>query len=310
MTDATEPVTQGNLGGALAAAWNRLFDRSRTLVGLGPLPPRKPTYLFYRHTIPVRALHWMNALCMLVMLMSGLQIFNAHPSLYWGNGADFDHPFVALTAAGTQDNFHGVTRIGSWTFNTDGVLGASYHDGSKSVRGFPDWVTLPAGSPNLALGRLWHFAFAWLLVITGISYFGYVFASGHFRKELLPTKTDFAHLPREIADHARLRFARGEAAKHYNGIQRMTYFLVIFVLGPLIVLTGLTMSPTMDSAFPFLPWIFGGRQSARTIHFIVAFSFVAFFFVHIIMVILSGTWNNLRSMITGRYAIERDEKHD
>jgi thiosulfate reductase cytochrome b subunit len=81
---------------------------------------------------------------------------------------------------------------------------------------------------------------------------------------------------------------------------------VIFILGPLVVLTGLTMSPTMDAAFPFLPWIFGGRQSARTIHFVCAFSFVAFFLVHIIMVVLSGTWNNFRSMITGRYNIERD----
>ena len=116
-------------------------------------------------------------------------------------------------------------------------------------------------------------------------------------------------MPREIINHARLRFAKGEDAKHYNGIQRMTYFIVIFVLGPLIVLTGLTMSPTMDSAFPFLPWIFGGRQSARTIHFLCAFSFLAFFIVHMIMVVLSGAWNNLRSMITGRYAIETETKN-
>ena len=127
MTDTTGSLTQGNAG----------------------TTPRKPAYLFYRHTIPVRVLHWLNALIMLVMLMSGLQIFNAHPALYWGNGADFDHPFVSLTAQGTQDNFHGVTQIGSWTFNTDGFLGASYDDGVKSVRGFPDWVTLPAASPNL-----------------------------------------------------------------------------------------------------------------------------------------------------------------
>jgi thiosulfate reductase cytochrome b subunit len=300
MTDTAGSMTQGN------ADAGGLSDRVRAAFGLRP---RKPNYLFYRHTIPVRALHWLNAIIMLVMLMSGLQIFNAHPSLYWGNGADFDHPFVSLTAVGTQDNFHGVTQIGSWTFNTDGVLGASTSDGVKSVRGFPDWVTLPAASPNLALGRLWHFAFAWLLVANGIAYFAYAFASGHFRKELLPTGKDFTELPHEIANHARLRFARGEAAKHYNGIQRMTYFVVIFVLGPLIVLTGLTMSPTMDSAFPFLPWMFFGRQSARTIHFLCAFSFVAFFLVHIVMVILSGTWNNLRSMITGRYAIETETRN-
>ncbi len=127
---------------------------------------------------------------------------------------------------------------------------------------------------------------------------------------LLPTKADVVHLPKEIADHARLRFPKGEAARHYNGLQKMAYFFVIFVLAPLIILTGLTMSPTMDAAFPQLLWIFGGRQSARTIHFICAFSFLGFFIVHIVMVVLSGTWNNVRSMITGRYAIEgKDSGH-
>src|SRR5581483_1369762 len=125
--------------------------------------------------------------------------------------------------------------------------------------------------------------------------------------DLLPRLTDLKRLPREIVTHAQLRFHRGEDAKHYNPLQKLTYFAVIFVLGPLIVLTGLTMSPTMDSAFPFLLWLFDGRQSARTIHFIVAFLFVAFILVHLIMVVLSGTWNNIRSMITGRYAIQRED---
>ena len=310
MTDTAEPLTQGTVGDSPGATSTGLVDRLRAKVGLAPRGPRNPTYMFYRHTIAVRVLHWMNALFMLVMLLSGLQIFNAHPALYWGNGSDFDHPFVSLRAMGTHDDLHGVTQIGSWSLNTDGFLGASVHDGVKSVRGFPDWLTLPAASPNLAVGRLWHFAFAWLLVFTGLAYFTYIFASGHFVKELLPSARDFKRLSKEIANHARLRFARGEEAKHYNAIQRMTYFVVIFVLGPMIVLTGLTMSPTMDSAFPVLPWIFGGRQSARTIHFICAFSFVAFVVVHIVMAILAGAWNNLRSMITGRYAIEVEAKND
>jgi thiosulfate reductase cytochrome b subunit len=123
----------------------------------------------------------------------------------------------------------------------------------------------------------------------------------------LPTEKDIKHLPQEIADHARLRFPKGEEARHYNALQKVAYFVVIFGLGPLVVLTGLTMSPTMDAAFPILPWIFGGRQSARTIHFLCAFSFLAFFIIHIVMVVLSGTWNNLRSMITGEYAIEPAE---
>src|SRR5579871_4946847 len=132
MSDAGEAVTQGNLGETLQSLWDRLTNRARAAIGLAPRGPRKPTYLFYRHTIPVRALHWLNAIIMLVMLMSGLQIFNAHPALYWGNGSDFDHPFVSLAAEGTQDNFHGVTMIGSWKLDTDGWLGASDDNGVKS----------------------------------------------------------------------------------------------------------------------------------------------------------------------------------
>jgi thiosulfate reductase cytochrome b subunit len=154
------------------------------------------------------------------------------------------------------------------------------------------------------MGRVWHFFFAWLFVVNGLAFAIYASASGHFR-DLLPTWRDVRALPQEIVEHAKLHFPRGEAAKSYNALQKITYFLVIFVIGPLVVLTGLTMSPTMNSAFPELVWIFGGRQSARTIHFLCAFAFVAFFIVHIAMVVLSGTWNNLRSMITGRYAIEK-----
>jgi thiosulfate reductase cytochrome b subunit len=308
MTDASGPVPQGNLGDSLQSGWDAFVDRARGLVGLKPRGPRKPTYLFYRHTIAVRALHWINALCLLVMLMSGLQIFNAHPALYWGKSADFDHPILSLSAEGTQEHFWGVTKIGSWKFNTDGFLGASDTDGVKTVRGFPEWATLPSESPDLALGRLWHFAFAWLLVINGLAYFAYAFASGHFRKDLLPTRTDLAHVPHEIVTHAKLQFPKGEAARHYNALQKISYFAVVFVLGPLIVLTGLTMSPTMDSAFPFLLWVFGGRQSARTIHFIVAFSFLGFFIIHMAALIASAPINGLRSMITGYFAIEKDKK--
>jgi thiosulfate reductase cytochrome b subunit len=158
------------------------------------------------------------------------------------------------------------------------------------------------------MGRVWHFFFAWLFAINGAIFVAYAFARGHVR-DLLPTGHDIRNLPHEIVEHLKLRFPRGEAAKHYNALQKLAYFTVIFVLGPLVVLTGLTMSPTMDAAFPFLPWVFGGRQSARTIHFICAFSFLGFFIVHMIMVVLSGTWNNVRAMITGRYLIEKDESH-
>ncbi len=272
----------------------------RRVLGLRPAGPH---YFFRRHAVFVRISHWVNAGCLLFLLMSGLQIFNAHPALYWGKSSDFDHPVLSLTAQDTDQGMIGVTQIGPWHFDTTGVLGASDVDGVPTARGFPDWATLP-GPQWLSMGRLWHFAFAWLFAINGLLFWTYAVARGHARRDLLPTKGDLAQLPREIADHIKLKFARGEGAKRYNALQKLAYLFVIFGLGPLIVLTGLTMSPTMDSAFPPLLWIFGGRQSARTIHFICAFSFLGFFVVHIVMVILSGSWNNLRSMITGSYAIE------
>src|SRR5262249_12724635 len=154
-------------------------------------------------------------------------------------------PALALAAVQTpQGTYEGVTQIGSTRFSTTGLLGASEQDGQIVPRGFPWWMTLPSASPNLALGRLWHFAFAWAFAINGALFVCYALYSGHFQRDLLPTGKDLRHLPREALDHARLRFPKGEAAKRYNAIQKLTYFLVIFGLGPLIVLTGLTMSPT------------------------------------------------------------------
>ena len=282
---------------------SKFSDTARAALGLNPSGPH---YFFYRHRWPVRLTHWINALCLLVLLMSGLNIFNAHPALYWGKDSNFSHPLIAMNALTDDDGavVKGVTMVGSHAFDTTGMLGASREEGALTARGFPDWITLPG--PNwLAMARQWHFAFAWLLVINGVAFFLYGILSRHFGRDLAPRVADIRHLPREIADHVRLRFPHGEKARQYNGLQKLAYCLVLFVLAPLIVLTGLTMSPTMDAAFPILPWIFGGRQSARTIHFICAFSFLGFFIVHIVMVILSGTWNNLRSILTGWYVIRK-----
>jgi thiosulfate reductase cytochrome b subunit len=205
---------------------------------------------------------------------------------------------------GADGQLHGVTSVGDWSVDTTGLFGVSDMNGQPTVRGFPAWATLP-GFQSLALGRAWHFFFAWLFVINGVGFAIYALSSRHVR-ELAPTARDIRDLPHEIATHAKLRFPKGEEAKRYNALQRLAYFGVVFVLGPLIVLTGLTMAPSIDAALPELPWIFGGRQSARTIHFLCAFGFVLFFLVHIAMVIVSGTWNNVRSMITGKYMIEED----
>jgi thiosulfate reductase cytochrome b subunit len=274
---------------------------------LGLTPASGHTF-FYRHRLWVRIAHWLNALCLAFLLMSGLGIFNAHPALYWGNGSDFQHPIFSLTA--TQDESGVVTKGWTWIddhpFDTTGVLGASPEDGQLAARGFPAWATLP-GAQWLAMARQWHFAFAWILAINGGLFLLYALFSGHAWRDLFPRRRDLLHLPADIWNHLRLRFAHGEEARRYNVLQKLAYCAVIFGLGPLIVLTGLTMSPTMDAAFPILPWLFGGRQSARTIHFLCAFSFLLFFFIHIAMVVLSGTWNNLRSMITGWYAIRKGE---
>src|SRR5579872_4304954 len=114
--------------------------------------PRTSRYLFYRHALPTRLMHWVNAIVLLVLLMSGLQIFNAHPSLYLGRSSNFDHPTLALAAVQQQDGtYRGVTHIGPWHFSSTGLFGASEQGGEVVPRGFPSWATLPSGSPNLAL---------------------------------------------------------------------------------------------------------------------------------------------------------------
>jgi len=264
--------------------------------------PEKPYTLVRRHPTVVRLSHWLNAACLLVLFMSGLQIFNAHPALYWGRTSNFDHPVLAMTAEDSPDGLKGYTYIGRHRFNTTGLLGASENEGEQTARGFPAWITLP-GSQWLAMGRLWHFAFAWLFALNGFFFAAWAVWRGHLKKDLLPTRQDLKALPQDIIAHVKLKFAHDG---RYNVLQKLSYTLVIFGLGPLILLTGLTMSPTMDAAFPQLLWLFGGRQSARTIHFLCAFSFAGFFLIHMAMVVLSGTWNNIRSMVTGRYAISKD----
>jgi thiosulfate reductase cytochrome b subunit len=266
--------------------------------------------LFYRHGLLVRLSHWVNVLCMTVLLYSGLQIFNAHPALYWGQyGADNDPSFISMEAEQEGDGLKGVTRVGAFAFTTTGVLGVSNVDGDATVRGFPIWLTLPSYQ-DLASGRRWHFFFAWLFVINGFIYLAYGFVSRHFRRDLLPAAEELkpSHLGHEIVSHARLRFPKGPEARHYNTLQKLAYVAVIFVLLPLMIGTGLTMSPGFNAVAPWLLDLFGGRQSARTLHFLTAFSLVAFVAVHVAMVLVSGVFNNLRSMVTGYYDIGQGGK--
>lgn len=267
------------------------------------------TELIYRHALLVRLTHWVNALCLLILLLSGLQIFNAHPTLYLGSKSEPSAAILSMDAV-QRDNgsYAGVTTIGSHSFDTTGVFGLSTGpSGRLEARGFPDWITIPSYR-DLATGRRWHFFFAWLLVFNGLAYLIYAFFSGHVRRDLAPTKGEFRTIGHSISEHARFHFPKGEEAKRYNVLQKLAYLAVIFGLLPLVFLTGLTMSPGMDAAFPALLDIFGGRQSARTIHFLCALGLTLFFIVHIVMVFASGAFNNIRSMITGRYAITPDDQ--
>lgn len=264
--------------------------------------------IIYRHSGAVRLTHWVNALVLLVLLMSGLQIFNAHPALYLGAKSDFDDPVLAMGAAQQGESIKGVTMVLGHSFDTTGVFGVVVDsDGGMEERGFPWSVTLP-GHRDLATGRRWHFFFAWLFLLNGLAYLIWSLGSGHLRRDLAPTGKELKHVGASIWEHVRLKFPRGEEAKRYNVLQKLTYLLVALVLLPLMLLAGLAMSPGMDAAFPVLLDMFGGRQSARTIHFIAASGIVIFVVVHLVMVLITGVWNNLRSMITGRYVIEPAEE--
>jgi thiosulfate reductase cytochrome b subunit len=230
--------------------------------------------VIYRHSLATRILHWVNALCVFLVLMSGLQILNAHPRLYWGQyGANTDQAFIQFP------------------------LGP----GGKA---FPPWITIP-GWQDLASGRRWHFFFAWILVGNSTLYLLVSCARGHVRRDLLPARSELSgrHIARELWNHLRLKFPAGEAARRYNTLQKLTYLGVIFMLAPMMLLTGLTLSPGMDAAVPWLVDLFGGRQSARTLHFLTAMLIAAFIIVHLLMVLLAGPVNELRSMITGRFRI-------
>ena len=255
---------------------------------------------YRRHAGLLRITHWINAGCFSLLLMSGLQIFNAHPALYVGNRSDFDHPVLSIPAQQSENGLVGETVIFGHAFDTTGVLGASNEDGQVSPRAFPSWITIPS-SQDLATGRRWHFFFAWLLVLNALVYLAWGIASRHFGRDLFPSRVELGHIGREILQHLRLRFPRGAAAKRYNVLQQLAYLLVVFGLFPLMILTGLTMSPGIDSAVPQLLTLFGGRQTARLIHFVTASGLTLFVIVHLVMVLVSGVWNNLRSMVTGWY---------
>ncbi len=257
-----------------------------------------------RHRWPLRWMHWINLACMLAMVGSGLQIYNAHPALYWGPAATFDTPLLATEAVpAAKGGLRGVTRVGGHEFDTTGVLGASRDpDGEMTRRGFPSWTTIPS-TFSLAVARRWHLFFAWAWVINGVVYLMWSLVSRHLTRDLTMQRRDWREIPKSIIEHLRFRHPVGEEAARYNPLQKLAYLFVIFVLAPLAVITGLSMSPQMASVLGWWMDIVGGRQSARTLHFIAMSLFVLFAVVHVVMVFYAGPINEMRSMITGRFRV-------
>ncbi len=226
--------------------------------------------LIYRHTIVTRVTHWIWAVSLFFLMLTGLQIFNAHPALYVGEQSGFEFE-------------NAILKFGAPPF--------------------PGWATIPSGQ-DLATGRVIHFFFAWIFLATVLVWaLGAVF-SGHFLRDLLPRLKDFRSLHRDIIDHLGLRFIHGRS---YGPLQKLSYAAVLFVLFPLMIFTGLAMSPGANAALPWLTDVFGGRQSARTLHFVGMALLFAFFVVHMVMILLAGPLNELRAIITGYYRADKGE---
>jgi thiosulfate reductase cytochrome b subunit len=230
-----------------------------------------------RHTAIVRVTHWITALCFFALLLSGVEVLISHPRFYWGeDGNVLTPPLFSLPIPASR---------------------ASVPTGYSFV--LPD---------QNGWSRSLHFQAAWAAVLTGLLYLVSGLFTRHFRKHLLPAGSDLTWraLSKEIAGHLRFKPPAEAEAWSYNVLQRLAYLFVIFVLFPLMIWTGLAMSPAVVSAFPAAMTVFGGQQSARTIHFFGTTLLVLFLLVHIAMVCLAGFGNRMRAMITGRAAAQKE----
>lgn len=259
--------------------------------------------LIYRQSVWTRATHWIWAACLFFLMLTGLQIFNAYPKLDIGkeSGFEYDTAIFEIGARQVGGEVRGFTRLFGREIDTTGVLGVS----NGQVRAFPAAVTIPSNR-DLATGRAIHFFFAWLLVGTLCVWLIAGLINGHARR-MLPRAGDLRGLGSDIADHARFRFHH---RRDYGALQKLAYAGVMFVLLPLMVLTGLSMSPSFNALAPWLLDVFGGRQTARTLHFAVMLLLIGFFVVHILMMLASGPLNGLRSMLSGWYRIDPGTEPD
>lgn len=230
-----------------------------------------------RHTAVVRATHWVVTAAFAALLLTGLEIVVSHPRFYWGDEGNV---------------------------NTPALFQLPIPASREAVQTGYDYV-LPDQN---GWSRSLHFQAAWALVLAGLLYGVHGVTSRHFRDHLLPSAASLAPaaLAASLAAHLRFERPRPDEARAYNPLQRLAYLAVVFVLGPLMIWTGLAMSPAVVSAFPTAMSVFGGHQSARTLHFFATIALTAFTVVHVVMVIRAGFFSRMRAMITGRMPGEED----
>ena len=239
------------------------------------------------HSGWVRACHWIGAAALLVLAFTGVEILMVHPRLYWGEAGNDLTP--ALLELPISRNLH--------------------HEGIGPRTAFFDGPDSPVSAPidydmfnQNGWGRSLHFLAGWILVAVGLVYLVVALATGHLRRHLLPRLQELApgSVWADVRRHLRLQIPPATGGPTYGVLQRLAYLTVICILAPLMVVTGLAMSPAVDAAAPFLPEIFGGAQSARTVHFFTFAALVLFLLAHIAMVVLSGFRRHMRAMTLGR----------
>ena len=226
-----------------------------------------------RHPALVRVTHWITTICFFALLVTGAEIVVSHPRFYWGEtGNDLTSPLFKLPIPASRE-----------------LVPTGYRYVLPDQNGW---------------SRYLHFQAAWLAVLTGLLYLVSGLFTGHFWKNLLPQRGELSWrtLSLSVANHVRFKPPNEAEAWSYNVLQRLTYLFVIFILFPLVIWTGLAMSPAFVSAFPAAVNVLGGQQSARTLHFFVSLSLLLFLLVHVVMIFLAGFRSRMRAMITGRAA--------
>lgn len=228
----------------------------------------------FRHSYNARICHWINVVAFVYLLLSGIMIFLQFPELYWGKVGFQGYP--------------AVFKLSDW--------GLSWEEADALG--------------NRLWGRNYHYLFAWVFVFNGIAYLGWNLWQKQFYNKMLPRRSELSlsHLKADLFEHLRFQTPKGDAARQYNTLQKLSYLFVLFILFPFMFFSGLAQMPAFTAIWPELIDLFGGRQTARTLHVVGTVLLVLFVIIHVIEVFIAGAFNLLRSMITGNYALPTEKE--